>query len=408
MRILLTHHFPLDGADSGLATYDLAQGLVRSGHLVRLLVLDLGGSEDVVDVYDTLTVRRVVCRPGKAADLPFELPGFSAAPGDQPTFSGLSTGQLAAYREVLRRELDREVDAFNPHLIHAQHVWVQAQLALESGVPYVVRAWGPELEGEQSEVRYHALAEQAADNASRIFVASAALGKRVRRAYERCAERIVVVPPAVDERRLAMPPKRGELLARWGVHDPAAKVVVVAGPLVLDSGFDLLLNAAARYAQTHPRAMTLIAGVGPQRTELESQAERLGLESVRFLGQLNRDALTALYQSASVAVQPAAEAASWVGAASALAAGAPVIAIAGSGLEELVTNATGELVAAADHELLAETIGRALDENWRHVKGPAGQRLIAEKFSLDVVVARHVEHYTALLGERFGDSAADE
>ena len=51
-------------------------------------------------------------------------------------------------------------------------------------------SWGV-LEGEQAESRYHALAEQAADNASRIYVASAALGERVARAYERAAERIV-------------------------------------------------------------------------------------------------------------------------------------------------------------------------------------------------------------------------
>jgi glycosyltransferase involved in cell wall biosynthesis len=85
-----------------------------------------------------------------------------------------------------------------------------------------------------------------------------------------------------------------------------------------------------------------------------------------------------------------------------LAAAAPVVATEQSGLAELITPQTGSLIAASDHELLADQIERALDENWRQTKGPAAQQLIAGSYSLDATIGLHVEHYRALLGERFG------
>jgi hypothetical protein len=190
MRILITHHFPLEAAASGGPVRELAQALVGAGHDVHLLIVDReqpAGTEE-------LTVRRVACRAGDpSANLAFDVPHFEAKTSGQQTFAGLSADQLARYRTELRKALDGEVDSFDPHVIHVEHVWVLGQLVLETGVPYVLRAWGPELAPGASP-RLHALAQQAAENAGRIIAPDATVAAAVLSALEVSAERICLVP----------------------------------------------------------------------------------------------------------------------------------------------------------------------------------------------------------------------
>jgi hypothetical protein len=173
-----------------------AQALAATGDEVRLLVVD-----EEHRFGESLAVSRVVCGDDPNADLPFALPRFHASPeaNEHPVFASLSNPQLAQYRERLRRRLDALVMHFDPHVIHVQHVWVIGQLALETGVPYVLSAWGPELVDSQSDERYRVLAEQAAENASRIVAADEATKQRVEALFDRAADRTIVMP---DELRL--------------------------------------------------------------------------------------------------------------------------------------------------------------------------------------------------------------
>src|SRR4029079_10134825 len=121
-------------------------------------------------------VRRVVCRSNSVgADLPFEFPCFTPHPRSGQLFSTLSDAQLAQYREVLRLALDDEVDEFDPHIVHAQHIWVLGHLALEAGVPYVLSTDGTELACLAADSRYARLSQEAAENASRLVIANSAL-----------------------------------------------------------------------------------------------------------------------------------------------------------------------------------------------------------------------------------------
>jgi hypothetical protein len=194
MRVLITHHFPLRRSPSGHFAHALATALMAAGHEVHALIVDRDRQGD-----ETFPVRRVVCRDdGREADMPLDIPSFAAEPSSGQTFEALSDRQLADYREVLRRHLDIEVDRFNPQVIHAQHVWILGQLALETGVPYVVSAWGPELASCAGDPRYRALAEQAADNAGRILAPSESLARRLADIFDRARQRTLIVP-AADE-----------------------------------------------------------------------------------------------------------------------------------------------------------------------------------------------------------------
>jgi hypothetical protein len=172
---------PLDGSPQGEITRDLARGLLLAGHQVRCLVVDdvRHGNEEFGSL-----VRRIVCRRDPAgADLPFEFPCFTSHPRSTQLFSALNDAQVAQYREVLRLALDDEVDEFNPHIVHCQHVWIFGHLALEAGVPYVLSTDGSELPMLSVDQRYARLAQEAAENAGRLIVSDEKLGAQIVKAF---------------------------------------------------------------------------------------------------------------------------------------------------------------------------------------------------------------------------------
>jgi hypothetical protein len=192
MRILITHPIPLDDCPSGQAVRRLAGALRSAGHDVHLFVV---AARDAA-AGEASAIRTVTCRRGDLkAELDFDVPGFESVPPAGRTFGDLTDEQLARYRETLRQALDREVDQFDPQVVHVEYAWLQGQLVLETGVPYVVRLWGPELTSCAGAPRIRALAQQAAENAGRVIVAGAAQAEAARRAFDLAAERIVVLPP---------------------------------------------------------------------------------------------------------------------------------------------------------------------------------------------------------------------
>jgi hypothetical protein len=189
MRILFLHHLPLDVGPVGQLLRRWAHALLETGNEVRLVTAGQAAAAKA-----DFVVENVVCSATEArADLNFPPPDFSAtAPqhGAIP-FGELSDRQLAEYRDRLRRLIDKHIDQFDPQVLHAQHVWVNGQLAVETGVPYVLSAWSEELADSRDE-RYRVLAEQAAENAAQILTPDAALAAEVVRRFG--AERTWVMP----------------------------------------------------------------------------------------------------------------------------------------------------------------------------------------------------------------------
>ncbi len=167
MRVLLTGHFALDAWPLGWWMRDLGQALRRAGHEVRGLLV--ASEEKPGD--EPFPTARVVCRAGDAgADVDFAPPCFGSEGGSSQTFETLSDEQVRRYRDAWRRRLDHEVDRFDPHVIHAVHLWWDAQLALETGVPYVVSAWSAELTACADQPRAPRYATSGRQTASMAFL----------------------------------------------------------------------------------------------------------------------------------------------------------------------------------------------------------------------------------------------
>jgi hypothetical protein len=144
-------------------------------------------------------LERVRCQPGNPqADLAFELPWFEPSAATRQTFENLSDEQLVEYRGALRQRLDRCVMQFDPQVIHCQHAWLFAHLALESGVPYVITAHGPELELARRQPRYGRFVEQAIENASRLLVHNRPAYDQLAALFPESSTRIEQLPPVSE------------------------------------------------------------------------------------------------------------------------------------------------------------------------------------------------------------------
>lgn len=188
MRILLVNHLPFSASPSGESTAQLAAQLLAAGHQVRCLVVDQArtGAQPA-------PTRRLVCSLDEPdADLAFAAPILSANPNQVGSFSRLSDWQLNAYREALRLRLDAEVDAFDPEVVHCQHIWLPAHLVLETGVPYVISTYSDELVAYRQDHRYWRFVEEAAENAARLLAASRAIRSEVLSLFGVLSERVLL------------------------------------------------------------------------------------------------------------------------------------------------------------------------------------------------------------------------
>jgi hypothetical protein len=196
MRVLLTYDGALDDEPGGRALAALAAELQTAGVDVRAIVLTRSAHVARPDV------REIVCgTDGPDAELAIAMPTLGAAGEGRIDFADLSDADLHEYRDVLRTTLDSEIDAFEPHVIHAQHLWIQGHLALEAGVPYVVTAWSEELAVCRRDQRYHRFAEQAAENASAIVLSRPTLRTELLATFQHLDEHVLVDTQSTGDRR---------------------------------------------------------------------------------------------------------------------------------------------------------------------------------------------------------------
>ncbi|TAM73607.1 glycosyltransferase family 1 protein [bacterium] len=167
------------------------------------------------------------------------------------------------------------------------------------------------------------------------------------------------------------------------VRHPAAEPTILSvGRLIPRKGFDRVIAALPALMRRLPSVRYEIVGDGPQRGELEAQAEHLGVaEHVRFLGAVDDEALHAAYGRAWCFALPAraegsdVEGFGIVYLEAALAA-LPAIGGCGTGAEDaIVDNATGLLVDGNDVTALTRALSRLLiDRPWALSLGLTGRR----------------------------------
>lgn len=182
-------------------------------------------------------------------------------------------------------------------------------------------------------------------SARRFVTLSAAFAGVLERQYGIDPALIAIVPGGVDTQRFRPEPSREE--ARRALGLPTDRPIVLAvRRLARRMGLNDLIAACAMARSRVPEILLLIAGGGPQRSQLEAQAAELGLAGrVRFLGRVPDAELPLLYRAADLSVVPSTALEGFgLICVESLAAGTPALVTPVGGLPEVVRDLDPDLV----------------------------------------------------------------
>jgi PEP-CTERM/exosortase A-associated glycosyltransferase len=209
--------------------------------------------------------------------------------------------------------------------------------------------------------------------------------------------RVTVIPNAVDTNafRFDQPPD-APLRQRLGLDGKT--VIGFAGSFYRYEGLDLLLEAVASLASTHPELRVLLIGGGPQEEALKQIVLRRGLtERVQLLGRVPQAEISSYYSVIDVFAYPRrpmrlTEIVTPLKPLEAMAQGRIVVASDVGGHRELVRDrVSGYLFRADDSAALAQTIADVLAARaqWHTMKARARAYVETER-----TWARSVSRYS--------------
>jgi glycosyltransferase involved in cell wall biosynthesis len=263
---------------------DVATGLAARGHRVTVLVPQQRPEHPLAEELDGVHLER-----------------FRAG--------GLGAKLRVPYEAVARLARERgPFDVVHTHfaLYGVGPLWHPAL----AGARRVTQFQGPwaaesrvEGEGRASVAVKHLIERLAYARSDAFIVLSAGFRDILVRDYGVRADRINVIPAAVDLARFEPPADRAALRAELG-FGPGPHLFAMRR-LVRRMGLEVLLEAFARARAAHPDAVLRIAGTGPLEAELRTRADTLGLgDAVQWLGRVSDADLVRHYQAADLTVVP--------------------------------------------------------------------------------------------------------
>lgn len=420
MRILLTtDSFPPHCGGSGWSTFEVAKGLRARGHDVAVLQPMTTIHACCTRDYEGFTVIEI---PVTAPEVPF-LRNYVK---NERLYRWLS--------DIIRREIEtHRID-----LVHAQHVMtgppsIAAAHALKRPVVCTVRDYWPVC--YWSDLIYDRAADDlcpactpgmmcrcvrpragalwplalplipymranlarkraALADADAVVAVSSTLARDLRaRAPELADTRIEVVPNPIDFAAL----DAEEPSLRASPSPLADRYILYAGKLAPNKGVAKLLEALETMTRAALRMPLVLVGDGPDRSILEADASRRGLDA-RFTGWLPREEVWRWMAHASLLAFPShgPESLSRV-LLEASALGVPIAAMDTGGTRDIITpHQTGLLSSAIED--FARDLGRlAGDRVLADALGAAARRHAREMFDVRIVAERLERLYRELL-----------
>lgn len=165
----------------------------------------------------------------------------------------------------------------------------------------------------------------------------------------------------------------------------AAQRLLFVGRLAAAKGLPILLQSLAVLRLSCPNIQLTVVGDGPDRAELASQVQSLGLAAqVEFVGYQSPAAVRGYLQAADVFVMSSFAEGVPVVLMEAMMSGVPVVATQIAGVSELVEDGiNGFLVPPSDAQALSDRIQKLLaDAELRQRLGAQGQLKVAQEFNI--------------------------
>ncbi len=370
--LMIISHFPPAVGGTERQAHELAIRLAQAGYPVTVLTLARLGAP-AREMRGGVTIERTLTGRGRGVL-------YAASYG----------GSLLRHMRRLRRR---------HAVLHAHHLYLEAVAAawfsLRAGLPAIAKVAGGGPNGDFARLKRTGLAMSLPllRRLRRVVAISAETeAELLSHGFE--ANRIARISNGVDTNRFAPAPDPEAAGQTMGF---GSETVLFLGRLDALKGLDVALDAWARVAAKRPTAQFLLAGDGPARTALESQARELGLsKQVRFLG--TRHDSERLLQACQIFVLPSRSEGLSNALLEAMATGLACVASRIGGNTDLVEHGvTGLLTPPGDAATLADMLCALLEEaSLRNRLGTAARAAVIERYGMDRVVREYIDLYTTL------------
>lgn len=192
--------------------------------------------------------------------------------------------------------------------------------------------------------------------ASEVIVNSNFMKNEVQRLFGLPFEKINVVPNGINMSIYNGIERDYEFRRKYARDNE--KIVMCAGRLVYEKGFQYLIEAAPKILNGYNDVKFIIAGKGGMLDELKAKANYLGIsDKVYFTGQLTPKELYTMYRCADIAVFPSTYEPFGLVAIEGMYAGTPVVVSDVGGLNEIVEHGvTGMKSYAGNPNSIADSI----------------------------------------------------
>lgn len=192
--------------------------------------------------------------------------------------------------------------------------------------------------------------------ATEVIVNSNYMKNEVQRLFGLPFEKINVIPNGINLNIYNGIEKNFEFRRKYARDNE--KIVMCAGRLVYEKGFQYLIDAAPKILNNYHDVKFIIAGKGGMMDELKAKANYLGIsDKVYFTGQLCPQDLYTMYKCADVAVFPSTYEPFGIVAIEGMYAGTPIVVSDVGGLNEIVEHGvTGMKSYAGNANSLADSI----------------------------------------------------
>jgi glycogen(starch) synthase len=385
--LILTWEYP-PIVEGGLARHvcKLAEALARRGVDVHVLTRGDRALPETA-VQRGVTVHRVP-EPSR----PRDVDEFVA------WIEHMNDDMLAAGR-ALEAELSFDI-------VHG-HDWLVARagraLARDAGAPWIVTVHATEHGRHQGWVEnypqshIHGVERWMTHDASRVIACSHYMQGHCSEIFDLDADRIEVIPNGIDPTDLRPVADLVDYRTRFAASDE--RLVILAGRLVYEKGFQLALEALPRIIKDLGKVRFVIAGSGTHEEELRSQASELGLDAHgTFLGWVDDRELHSLYAVADLCVIPSIYEPFGLVALEAMASGCVCIVADTGGLREIVPETAGLRFTSRDPVALGVAIERALTDDALRAALIEDAREHVRRFDWDEIADHTLALYTGLRG----------
>lgn len=367
----------------GQHVYDLSRSLAARGAAVTVVTLFRGGpSRPGVDGQEGVEVIRVpLVDPAGEGFWDFALAlGRALFAGGVEAFAGRRFGVVHCHDWMT---LDAGLalrERFGTPLVATIHATERGRQG--GGLTAPIQHWIDDAERDLGAL------------ADRIIVCSRAMRREVEHELAIPRRRIVVVPNGVDPERVEPPERRPR---PRGFRADRAWVLFV-GRLVPEKGVDVLLRAWPGVTREHPAAELAILGSGPYQTDLEAEAEAIGVaDRVHFFGFTGQAERNRWLRAAKVAVFPSRYEPFGIAALEAMVAGVPVVASATGGMADYLLPGENALaVRPGDVEALSRAISALLANPALGARLSERARFDASRFSWSRIAGRTERVYRRL------------